>query len=457
MNTTRPSSATPVQLADMAEARLQPSARDGNDRHAATGPRRVCFPYVGDEVGGSHISSLKLIQNFDRRRVEPVIVLHRMDGPLAPFLEKEGFRFVHLLLPDLLAPDALNVASAMLFLRRSLPEMRRFLRQGQIDVVHTNDGRVHASWGIAARLAGCRQVWHHRGDPDAKGANVLAPLLADRIVTVSKFAQPRRPILPVARRLSIIHSPFDHPVTLPDRQVSRSAILDELGLPERTRVLGYFGALIDRKRPLLFVDIIHRLKRERPDLPIVGCLFGASVESNRDIERQIRDRATSLGVENDVRLMGFRRPVEPIMAATDILLVPAVSEPFGRTLIEAMLLGTPVVATDHGGNPEAIRHGETGFLVASEDAGAFVEPIARLLCDDALHQRIATRARSEALTRYGVAQHVDQIMSLYGGLKFPRSSARKAGKPAPMNSWSSSANSGPMLETVAQRSKSPRR
>ncbi|MBO0663046.1 glycosyltransferase family 4 protein [Jiella sp. MQZ9-1] len=415
---------------DWAELETEPGAPPVSAHRA----KRVCFPYVGDEVGGSHISSLKLIRNLDRRDVEPLIVLHRIDGPLAPFLTKEGFRFIHLPLPALLAPHRLSLPQLMTFARKSLPLMRSFLREGRIAIVHTNDGRIHASWGLAARLARKRVVWHHRGDPDAKGANLLAPLLADRIVTVSKFSQPRRPLFPVRKRLAVIHSPFDHPATRPDRETARRTLLAELDLPEATRILGYFGALIDRKRPLLFVDIVARLKRARPDLPIVGCLFGAPVESNLAIEHQIRQRIAALDV--DVRLMGFRRPVEPAMAATDVLLVPAVSEPFGRTLIEAMLLETPVVATDHGGNPEAIRDGETGFLVAPEDPDAFVEPVAQLLTDPALAEAITERARSQALRHYGVACHVDEIMRIYRKL----TPDERGGSAAPARSASAKAS-----------------
>ena len=79
--------------------------------------------------------------------------------------------------------------------------------------------------------------------------------------------------------------------------------------------------------------------------------------------------------------MGFRYPPEPWIAACDVLLVPAVEEPFGRSLIEAMLLGTPLIAADSGGNPEIIRHGETGYLVPPDDPDAFAERTLALLED----------------------------------------------------------------------------
>ena len=85
------------------------------------------------------------------------------------------------------------------------------------------------------------------------------------------------------------------------------------------------------------------------------------------------------------------------MQALDVLLVPAVREPFGRTLIEAMFLGTPVVATDDGGNREAIG-GDRG-LVPPDQPESFVETIHLLLTDLPLRQRIVEAARSRGLLR----------------------------------------------------------
>ncbi|BDA82957.1 glycosyl transferase [Aureimonas sp. SA4125] len=386
-------------------------------------PIKVCFPFAGRDLGGSHISALRLVAGFDRARVSPVVVVQHNDGPLAALLAREHVPFVHLPIPEPLPRNASPVAAFRHYLTRVLPHLRRFLKRERFDVVHTNDGHTHATWGPAARLVGAKLVWHHRGDPEARGANRLAPLIAHHMVTVSHFSRPRRPWLPMARRLSVIRSPFEEMASPPDRTAAKAALLQELGLAPDTRVLGYFGVFVDRKRPLLFVDIVHRLRCDRPEIPVVGCLFGASALGGPDFEEAVRARAAALGIGSAIRLMGFRRPVEPFMAATDILIVPAIAEPFGRTLIEAMFLGTPVVATANGGNPEAIDDGRTGFLVEPENPAAFVPAIAGLLSDPALFSRIADTARDEARRSFDADDHVREVAGLYerilGGGKVP--------------------------------------
>src|SRR3546814_9556362 len=92
-------------------------------------------------------------------------------------------------------------------------------------------------------------------------------------------------------------------------------------------------------------------------MPVTGLLFGGTLQPGLD--KAVLERAARLGIADRIRLMGFRHPSAPWMAACDALLVTAVEEPFGRTLIEAMLLRTRVVAANSGGNPEAIRHGRS--------------------------------------------------------------------------------------------------
>lgn len=373
----------------------------------------VCFPFVGDLVGGSHISVLGLIRRLDRSRFAPLVVLHRTDGPVADLLRREGVAFEAAPIAEHLGLAAPHNWSALAHLGRALPPLARFLRARGVAIVHTNDGRTHAVWGLAARLAGARLLWHHRSDPTSFGARHLAPWLAHRIVAVSRFAAPRSLTRSAARRCSVVHSPFDTGGEKPDRAACRARLVAELGCPPETRLLGYVGTLEARKRPLLFVEAVAALHRCAPDLPAAGLLFGSPLHG---LDEATKDRAASLDVADRIHLMGFRYPGEPWLAALDLLLVTAVDEPFGRTLIEAMLLGTPIVAADSGGNPEAIRHGETGLLVRPDDPEAFAAASLALLEEPERTADMADAAGRDARVRFGIDRHSGAIMRVYDEL-----------------------------------------
>jgi glycosyltransferase involved in cell wall biosynthesis len=385
-------------------------------------PVIVAFPFVGGFVGGSHLSAAKLIQNLDRRRYQPLVVLHRPEGQVADLFADGGIAFEP-------APSERFLGGASLrddiaFLLTQTLRLARFLRRRGARIVHTNDGRSHATWALPTRLAGARLLWHHRKDPDAKGLRYVAPWAADRVISVSRFAAPRPGLLSPARKCTVVHSPFDTDAAPVDRARARSLLVEELGCAPDVRVVGFFGSLVARKRPLLFVDAVAEMRARAPDLPLAAAIFG---QDRDDLAAAIRQRAATRGVADCVHIMGFRHPPERWMAACDVLLVAAIDEPFGRTLIEAMLLGTVVVAVASGGNPEAIRDGVTGHLVPADDAVAFAERTLGVLADPVCKSALADAARRDALMRFGLRQHAEAIMRVYDAMLLPRRTDQRAG------------------------------
>ncbi len=159
------------------------------------------------------------------------------------------------------------------------------------------------------------------------------------------------------------------------------ALLDGARLRcDDTRLIGFFGVLIARKRPLLFVEAIAALRRLAPDLPVLRSGVRHTARDRCAIRCSVH--AERHGVADAIRLMGFRYPGAEWIAACDLLMVPAVDEPFGRTLIEAMLVGTPIVATRSGGNVEALLDGALGLLVDVRRRGCAGRGRARRCCED---------------------------------------------------------------------------
>ena len=392
-------------------------------------PCTICFPFIGDFVGGSHISALGLIKNLDPLRHRPLIVVHRSEGPFAQLLRSQNIPFEAAPVNDHLelAVSQRNVAAAVHLLRTLVP-ITRFLRRRKVDIVHTNDGRTHITWGIGARLAGAKLLWHHRADPGAFGLRHVAPWIAHRLVAVSEFASPPPGAISARSRSRVIHSPFD--TTIGERvrgDVSRRELIEEIGCAPGARLLGYFGTLVDRKRPLIFVESIAAIHRLAPELDVHGLLFGDALAG---LDEMTRNRADALGIGDRIHIMGFRMPGEPLLAAMDALLVTAVSEPFGRTLIEAMLLGTPVIAAESGGNTEAIRHRFNGILVPPDEPRGFAAAAIELLNDRDEATAMSARAARDARSRFSVSRHVADVSRVYEELLADVTTAPSTGRDA---------------------------
>jgi glycosyltransferase involved in cell wall biosynthesis len=374
-------------------------------------PVVVCFPFHGDKLGGSHVSAAGLIAGLDQKRFKPLVVIHHANGPVAEYFRKAGIAFEPAPEGSSLERAKLRNLGSVLNTTRTLPSYVSFLKSKQVSIVHTNDGRAHVSWGIAARLAGAKLLWHHRSDNSSIGLRWISPVIANRVACVSKFAGPKPGLISSARKTQVIFSPFDlEKLSGFDRKDSRAMILRETQLDSDTHLLGYVGTLVQRKRPLVFLEALAALKSLAPDKKFAGLFLGAAVDG---LETAVQNKALELNVSDQIKMLGYRHPGEPWIAGFDALLVPSVGEPLGRTLVEAMILGTAVIASDAGGNPEAIDNGQTGILVPPDQPLAFAKAYLELCSDQAAKRQLVSQAKITASNRFGAKRHVEAIEELY--------------------------------------------
>ena len=120
---------------------------------------RVGFPFVGDNVGGSHVSAALLMRDLPGQGFAPVALVHRR-GLLSDWLEGRGLSVLYTNLPFL--PPGTGGLSAVARLAAISPRLVRFLRQQRLNLLHTNDGRTALTWLPACRLAGVKTVAHQR-------------------------------------------------------------------------------------------------------------------------------------------------------------------------------------------------------------------------------------------------------------------------------------------------------
>ncbi|MFK4870791.1 glycosyltransferase family 4 protein [Novosphingobium sp. ZW T3_23] len=389
--------------------------RSGSDAVTSTRALRICFPFAGDELGGSHVSARGLMEGLDPARYRLLVVPEVPEGTIAEFFSAFAQGGDPARPSRSFVPGARFGIGKVLRTLAGVPRRARFLRENAIDVVHSNDGRSHASWALAARLARARLVWHHRGDPDARGLRFVAPLLASRIFTVSRFSLPQGSGK-AARAAQVVYSPFDTTVTA-DWAKMRRTLVEELGCAEDAVICGWFGNFVQRKRPLEFVDAVERLGALL-DKPVVGLMFGDP--RNTEVGDALPQRIARVSGNARVHMMGYRSPGHEWLAGCDLLLVPAAREPLGRTLVEAMLVGTPVIATDSGGNPEALEGG-CGVLCPLDDPLAMARAAADLLADPERIEEMRTRAKEAARRRFSRENHIRQVTATYDELAGMRS------------------------------------
>lgn len=123
-----------------------------------------------------------------------------------------------------------------------------------------------------------------------------------------------------------------------------------------------------------------------------------------------RRLATTLGVHERIVMPGFRSDLAAIYRALDMLVIPSRSEGLPTVMIEAMLMGVPLISTAVGAVPDVIEDGATALMVPPNDEAALARAIERLAGDRALRQRLAAAGREFARGRLTVGRRADEII-----------------------------------------------
>ena len=115
-----------------------------------------------------------------------------------------------------------------------------------------------------------------------------------------------------------------------------------------------------------------------------------------------------------IKLLGFRDDVPELLAAADIFVLPSHREGMPRAIIEAMMSGLPVVATDIRGVREEVVPGETGLLVPVADEAALAQALDRLIKDADLRRQMGTKGRARALALYDEKEVIQRQIARLG-------------------------------------------
>jgi glycosyltransferase involved in cell wall biosynthesis len=339
-------------------------------------------------IGGSERHLLTLLPALAERGLDPVFV--GLDDPAWDPADFYG---------------ALRVPAVRLPAPRDLDPLLllRLLRGLRADVVHTHLVHGDLYGGVAARVRGARLVsTKHNDDPFRLGPfrHVERGLarLADRIVTITDALRTftvERVGVP-AEKVETIHYGLDD---LPEPWGENQP--DEV--PDGVRVLLAVSRLTRQKG----VDVAVRAL---PSLPEDTALVVLGEGPER---AELESLARELGAGRRLFLPGRVPDVAAWLRRADVLVHPARWEGFGLGVLEAMLAGLPVVASNVSSLPELVVDGETGFLVRPDDPSALALGVARALEEG---RRLGEAGRERARQEFSVARMADRTATLYRSL-----------------------------------------
>jgi glycosyltransferase involved in cell wall biosynthesis len=287
---------------------------------------------------------------------------------------------------------------------RTLIGLAALVRRHQIALVHCNAiGRVALYAGLVGRWRRVPVLWHVRV---AERESLLDRLLVSlmRAVIVNSKAVGGR--FPWARphKVRCIYNGVDLARFQPRHPPG--GLCASLGLPVGVPVVASVGRFVPYKG---YTHLLKAARLVQEAMANVHWLLVGDGELREELEGECR----SLGLEAQVHFVGWREDIPDLLAVSDLFVLPSLGEHFGRVLIEAMAMGRAVVATDAGGVPEIVIHGETGLLVPPGEPKALAEAVLALLEDPARAARLGGAGRRRAESEFSLSRHVEAVEALY--------------------------------------------
>lgn len=311
--------------------------------------------------------------------------------------------------------EGLQVAPVFLDRWPLLPSLEYWVKEAGIELVHTHLTQAGRIGLKLHRRCGLPLVAHLRILRDARVFRKIAAagyLIANSSHTagfyVSECGYPADRVVTVPNSTRIGQ---DASLNIP-REALRRDVLSEFGLKSDSFVVILTGRVSPGKGHDLLLEAWGSILRELPEarLLIVGDTRQKPVFV-RGLMKQVK--ATGEALERSVVFAGYRQDVPRLLRSADVQVVPSKREPFGLVVIEAMMVGTPVIGSASGAIPGILEEGRFGELFAAGDPEALAQAVLRVAANPYAAQKRAELAKLRAEQIYTPTKMLDAVEEVY--------------------------------------------
>ena len=351
-------------------------------------------------------------------RYEVTLLTGIDDGPEGDLHDTARAQGVNLEIEPLLVRPIRPITDLRAFLR-----LRRYMRDGKFDIVHTHSSKAGILGRMAARSAGVPIIVHtlhslvfHEYEKAWKNTlyialkKLCAPWTHSFISVNQKTLDGAvaQGIGAPEKHIKIFSgmdlAPFlDVAASLSPAQAKAKA-----GIPETALVVGKVARLFPLKGHDLFMEAAAKVAAERPDVHFL--LVGGGI-----LREPLEAQARKLGILDRVHFSGLVRPeqVPALIQAMDVVVHSSLREGIARVIPQAGAVGKPVVTFEMDGAPEVIQNGVSGYLAPPQDTTAMAKRVIELLASEAERERMGREGQKFARENYSAELMVDRINAVY--------------------------------------------
>jgi glycosyltransferase involved in cell wall biosynthesis len=346
-----------------------------------------------------------ILKHIDREKWDIIVGYLYGDRDYEPIYNEMGFKTVCLDMKGLL-----NAWVDVMVIKR----LADLLRHEHIQLLHTHLVRSDIYGRISARIAGVPVVSTiHNMERHFKGrgvSNAIVRLLDRKTIGfITTVSQALRDYIHEAynipiERIHCIPNGIDPPESS-DSSITRDSIGFERDIP----LIGTVARLHEQKGLDLLIEATRIILDK-------GIRIGVLIVGDGPLREELILHAKRRSLSKNIRFMGFQRNVHDYLSLLDLFVLPSRWEGFGISIVEAMAMGLPVVATRVGGIPEIVDDGRTGFLIEKDDVHALADKILYLLKNPPVRKEMGEKGKERYESLFMATTMSRQYQEIYNSV-----------------------------------------
>ena len=371
------------------------------------------------DLGGAEVAILTFLKNIDRSRFDVTVILP-CRGTFSRALEGSRIPLSIIHLPMGLIrlkrgkafQSFLSLFASLFLLQSFLLKLCIHLKRNHFQLILTNTAKAHFYGSVAACLCSIPLVWRFH---DILSPNDFSPILIrctalfgklfpQRIIAVSKITRDQLVKSGISgRKIDVIFNAVDRERFEFGKDFKN--IRDEFRLSDGAKLVGCVGRIIPQKGQKVLLLAIPGVLQTYPEafFLIVGDPF-LKEEAYRNELLEIIEKT---GIEKKAKLTGFRTDIGSVLRSLDLVVFPSIApEAFPLSILEALSLGKPVIASNIGGVREMIEDGVNGVLIEPNRPEQISEKIIGLFKNQEMCDRIRQKARETVHQEFSLENYV---------------------------------------------------
>jgi L-malate glycosyltransferase len=355
--------------------------------------------YICNHLNPGGITSYLLtLASGMKRRGHCVSIASSGGERLSRFLE-EGISYI---------PLPLNTKKEVgLKLLLSFFKASKFLREGPVDILHSNSRTTQVLAHLLSRRGGAKHIFTCHGFFKRRLLRRFFPCWPDAAIAISPSVKEHfiRDLGADEKKISVVHNGIDVEKFKAQSSKLKVETKKALGLKEGP-VIGIVARLSDVKGHLY---LIRAMPKVRLNFPQAQLLIVGDGKMKRELERAVRE----LGLAKSTVFLSSVSDTAQVYPLMDLFVMPSLHEGLGLALMEAMASGLACIGTQVGGIPSLIQDGRNGYLVKPADAQGLSEKILRVLSDPQQASSLGEQARVFIRENFSQEKMVTETEEVY--------------------------------------------